>query len=533
MFSILKPVLIVPLSLAVLAGCSPGESSGSTAGKHTVTQVAALDSLEECPNGGVTLEHGIDQNGNGVLDSSEVANSYALCHGRDGDGAGLEEAETRLADAEEKLASLQESYDALKSEHDALIVRADGMEETLGAQSAAIEAKVDSADLAAVALSGSFMDLTDSPDTSSFVSQTDFDALSDEVATKATSADLEGLVTLTTLESTVANFVAVSSLSTLAFTGAYADVIGAPDVSTYAVASDLSEVAYTGDYSDLDDRPDLTIFASQNELSDVALSGDYGDLSNTPEPYELPADLSALNAYLSVNSTTNVIQLSGANLFLNDGSGQTACLDESALPSMDGCNGLGNLVVGYGENNFAFDRGGSHNIAVGLDNGWTGFGGLVVGRANNQSSAYGVVLAGRGNNVAGDGAAVVGGEDNYSMGLNAVALGGFENTASGELSAVLGGRLNKGLAERSVIAGGAGGEAHGASSVILGGTSNKAFGSFSLVAGGDANETFATGINQAIIGGQFGKAHGHFSLVLGSFNRSAFGAHEVSVGPLN
>jgi len=39
---------------------------------------------EECPNGGVNLDYGIDANGNGTLDADEVSNTYAVCHGQDG-----------------------------------------------------------------------------------------------------------------------------------------------------------------------------------------------------------------------------------------------------------------------------------------------------------------------------------------------------------------------------------------------------------------------------------------------------------------
>lgn len=37
-----------------------------------------------CPNGGVEVDTGVDTNGNGVLDTSEVTETVTLCHGSDG-----------------------------------------------------------------------------------------------------------------------------------------------------------------------------------------------------------------------------------------------------------------------------------------------------------------------------------------------------------------------------------------------------------------------------------------------------------------
>ena len=42
----------------------------------------------DCPNGGVLVETGIDENGNGVLDAAEVEDTPKVCNGKDGnDGA--------------------------------------------------------------------------------------------------------------------------------------------------------------------------------------------------------------------------------------------------------------------------------------------------------------------------------------------------------------------------------------------------------------------------------------------------------------
>ena len=61
-------------------------------------------------------------------------------------------------------------------------------------------------------------------------------------------------------------------------------------------------------------------------------------------------DLPDLASYLSVNTGTNAVVFSGANVYVQNGSGGTS-----------GINGLGNLIVGYDESNNDL-RGGSHNL---------------------------------------------------------------------------------------------------------------------------------------------------------------------------
>lgn len=43
---------------------------------------------DQCPNGGITIETGIDENGNGILDTEEIDETQIVCSGKDGaDGA--------------------------------------------------------------------------------------------------------------------------------------------------------------------------------------------------------------------------------------------------------------------------------------------------------------------------------------------------------------------------------------------------------------------------------------------------------------
>jgi hypothetical protein len=98
----------------------------------------------------------------------------------------------------------------------------------------------------------------------------------------------------------------------------------------------------------------------------------------------------ALEAKLAhVTVEGNDITISGANLYVNDGSGTT-----------DGpVNGLGNLVIGYNElRGSGDDRTGSHNLVIGSRNNFSSYGGLVVGREASLSAPF--AIAGFGTSVA-------------------------------------------------------------------------------------------------------------------------------------
>src|SRR4051812_13566231 len=91
------------------------------------------------------------------------------------------------------------------------------------------------------------------------------------------------------------------------------------------------------------------------------------------------------------------VQFTGVNVQVVSGSGST----HGAV------NGLGNLVVGYAENAMGFPQTGSHDLIVGSNNGWTGYGEVVGGTENqalgNYASAFGQTnkANGRGSLVAG------------------------------------------------------------------------------------------------------------------------------------
>lgn len=70
----------------------------------------------------------------------------------------------------------------------------------------------------------------------------------------------------------------------------YAKKTEIPNLDGYALSKDISKVGKTNNYKDLDNLPtipSLDGYVTNVELSPVAKSGDYNDLSNTPEPVDL------------------------------------------------------------------------------------------------------------------------------------------------------------------------------------------------------------------------------------------------------
>ena len=65
----------------------------------------------------------------------------------------------------------------------------------------------------------------------------------------------------------------VASLADVAFSGDYADLVGAPDLSDYVLTSALAPVALSGAYADLTGTPDLSGYVDTADLAPIAFSG--------------------------------------------------------------------------------------------------------------------------------------------------------------------------------------------------------------------------------------------------------------------
>jgi hypothetical protein len=140
----------------------------------------------------------------------------------------------------------------------------------------------------------------------------------------------------------------------------------------------------------------------------------------------------------------NEVYMVGANLHIANGAGGTQTT-----------NGLGNLIIGYKENDFNFPRTGSHNLVVGIDHGWESFGGVVSGAGNHISGAYASVIGGWRCSASAFAASVVGGRGNAAVGDRSVVIGGDGNIASGYVASVIGGESNTASAPAAAVSGGA------------------------------------------------------------------------------
>ncbi len=200
--------------------------------------------------------------------------------------------------------------------------------------------------------------------------------------------------------------------------------------------------------------------------------------------------------------------------------------------------GLGNLFIGYNEATqqrvIGVDpeiplsqgqvvedhRCGSHNLVVGAEHAYTGFGAMVGGYRNEAGGSGATVLGGfnvagrssreddaslqptvtggTSNHARGLQASISGGNTRLATGLQASVSGGLRNVSRGLQSSISGGRENiitDGVVQAS-ISGGEDNEARGDSSSVSGGIGNEAVGAHASVSGGQ-NRTAPASLNWA------------------------------------
>ena len=104
-----------------------------------------------------------------------------------------------------------------------------------------------------------------------------------------------------------------------------------------------------------------TDYVSQNDL--VGLATEDWVNSNAA----LGSIVSNLADYMSVDTATNTIVINGANLQVQSGSGYT----DDRLGNTGALLGLGNVIIGYHENDGTDLRSGSHNLIVGSNHSYT------------------------------------------------------------------------------------------------------------------------------------------------------------------
>ena len=240
------------------------------------------------------------------------------------------------------------------------------------------------------------------------------------------------------------------------------------------------------------------------------------------------------------SSVITTVRITGANLQVVNGLGATNGLEmdaENIDPLTIETNGMGNLIIGYNEDNDlnpdAAERGGSHNLVLGTDQSYQSFGGIVAGRANSIESAFSSVVGGEENTSLGVFASVLGGRSNAVSGGHAIVVGGGAeftpgNDASANYSVILGGSANTATASASVVCGGQGNIASGEHAVAVGGQENGGVGEHSVAVGGNFNG--AGGAWSVVGGGQSNNANGVYSSVSGGDERTASAEHDWAAG---
>ena len=226
------------------------------------------------------------------------------------------------------------------------------------------------------------------------------------------------------------------------------------------------------------------------------------------------------------------VRFSGVNVQIVDGTGTTGCNDATPGGFESACNGRGNLIVGYAENSQAFPRTGSHNVVGGQDNGWTSYGGAVLGYQNQITNDVATILGGNLSEATGSNSAILGGSDNTASGGSSTVTGGQTNTASGNGSSVTGGLSNVASGGTSTVSGGSFNSASSTGSAVTGGFSGVANAAHATVTGGQFN--LASGITSTVAGGVGNGASGDASAVTGGTQNTASGiGSSVSGGRLN
>lgn len=261
---------------------------------------------------------------------------------------------------------------------------------------------------------------------------------------------------------------------------------------------------------------------------------------------DLETDVGGLQAKLANVSVEEdaaghpTVRFSGVNLQIVDGTGDTQC----NTSGFELCNGLGNLIIGYNEDpGDDARRIGTHNLALGFDNDYTGFSGIVAGTRNSISAAYASVTGGEDNSARGFASSVSGGDGNTAGAHFSSVSGGRFNTASGVASSVSGGRDNTASGGYSSVSGGGTNDASGLRSSVSGGQSNTASASAASVSGGAANtasanvasvsggtDNVASATWASVSGGRLNIANADNASVSGGLLNSAIGTYATVSG---
>ncbi len=237
-------------------------------------------------------------------------------------------------------------------------------------------------------------------------------------------------------------------------------------------------------------------------------------------PPGLTADQAEILSHMSIEYLTDeiggsykTIRFTGVNVQVVNGLGATNGLPST--PYIFGydffeANGVGNLILGYNEprastTGHTDDRSGSHNVVVGRENDYSGYGGVVFGEDGCIGGGFNSVLGGQGNEVRPFNAGhctMVGGQGNEIEGYNNVIVGGNGNDMISHPTFL------SDNAVQCVIVGGA----NNTVDASIGGTAVQA----ATIVGGQSNSAIGQALGGVISGGAFRAVSGENDWVAGS-----------------
>jgi hypothetical protein len=491
---IIKWITIGSIALLGATGCEdgPGGDAPSQDGASTLTTVGgaltAGDPNLDCKNGGIELKHGIDKDHDGKLSADEVTDTYQLCHGESADKEKQEAQETEII--------------ALKATILELVGKVDTNKDDISKKPSKDELDADYAKKA---------DLE-----KDYKKKVDIEK---EHPTKVTleddykkKVDIEKEhPTKVTLED---------------------DYKKKADIE----ADHPTKVELVADYKkkadiEADHPTKVELIADYKKKIDIEADHPKKDELDIIATEGLPKVLDDLKDHIDVDTDKGKVVFGkpgkGVNVHIVDGSDDTECKDGDGVASVDACNGKGNLVIGYDElpSDAEVDKDyktGSHNLVVGSEHDYKGYGGLVAGKKNTTEGPFAVVSGGHGNKAKGKWSVVSGGKDNISDGEFTSISGGKDNWSGGDATSICGGKENMTYGDATSISGGkeniAGSDdpdSDGVTSAasISGGKKNWVKGDATSICGGELND--ASGDATSISGGKDNVAKGKGSSISG------------------
>ena len=161
------------------------------------------------------------------------------------------------------------------------------------------------------------------------------------------------------------------------------------------------------------------------------------------------SDVVRLGNHLSMVDEDNctTARFTGLNIQIVNGEGRT-----------NTSNCKGNLIIGYNEvnNETGVNRGGSHNLVLGIRHNYSSYAGILNGVANTITAD-------------GEYCSIMNGRECFATTSHVSICNGTDHKGNASLSTIVGGFDNGGTGTHSVVVGGVNNRADGSNSVILGG----------------------------------------------------------------